>query len=1003
MMIECTCPTRPQDPWYVTFHDLMPYRVREILLVSSPYDAFTLEEDGRLTERLFTQSSELNLATAPRITHVSTGARAMELLAERRFDLVMTMVRIADTDVSAFGRHVKERYPQMPVVLLVLSEADLNHFPGGVDSRAVDYVFWWTGDTRIILAIVKLVEDGLNAPHDTRTAGVRCIIVVEDSVRRYSSFLSLLYAELMTQSDSLGAEGVNELTRLMRMRARPKVLLARTYEEALDHYHRYREFVVAVITDVRYPRGGEEDPEAGLKLAQTIRAEEPELPILIQSAEPQNALKASSMGVRYADKSSTELLQRIRRFVTESLGFGDFVFRLPDRTEVGRARDMWELEEMVRRVPAASLEYHGSRNHFSLWMMARCMFDLAKRVRPTKPSDFGGGEGLRSYLLSALEEARVKQQEGVITDASSRQAGPQTRFIRVGTGSIGGKARGLAFVSSLIAQNRITSRFDGLAVRIPRSVVIPTDEFDRFMESNRILANGLESLDEKAVLQRCLAGRLSQPMIEQLRRAVAAMIGPIAVRSSSLLEDSQLQPFAGIYSTYMLPNSHPDPDVRLQELSQAIQAVFASTYSEDARAYIQGTQYSLEEEKMAVVIQELVGRAHGTRFYPHLSGVAVSYNHYPVGSQKADDGLAMIALGLGHTIVHGGAALQFSPVAPSVLPQFGSPQDYLRFSQRQFCAIDLECPRLDFTRGADSSLVLRDLADAEADGTLKLAGSVYRADDDAIRDDLTLPGPRVVTFHNIVRWRALPLPEALAELLRLFREGMGCPVEIEFALDAGDWGMNVPRGTERSDPTLFVLQVRPQGTQPFESDVETENVPEEQVLCRTDRSLGHGVIEGVRDIVYVKRHQLEVRDTPAVAEQVGTINARLATEKRPYVLIGPGRWGSSDARLGIPVKWAQIAQAKVIVETPFGERDVEPSQGAHFFHNVTSFRIGYLTLSNLDKQTTAHRRAMDVAWLTRQPVFFETAEVCHLRLDNPIRVLLDGRHGTAIILKPAVR
>lgn len=988
-----------QAPWYVTFHDLMPYQVREILLVSSPYDAFTLEEDGRLTERIFTGHSELTLSTAPRITHVATGARAMELLATRRFDLVVTMVRIADTDVSALGRAVKARYPDMPVVLLVLTEADLDAFPGGVDANAVDHVFWWTGDARLILAIIKLVEDCRNASHDTRTAGVRVIIVVEDSVRRYSSFLSILYSELMAQSSSLSAEGVNELTRLMRMRARPKVLLARTYEDALAVYKRYREFVVALITDVRFPRNGEEDAQAGFALVRAVRAEDPELPVLVQSAEPANARVAAELGAHYAGKTAADLHRRVQDFLTEALGFGEFVFRLPDRTEVGRARDMWELEQQVRTVPAASLEYHASRNHFSLWMMARCVFDLARQVRPTKPSDFGGAEGLRRYLLGVLEETRREQQEGVVTDFSPDKAAAGTPFLRLGPGSLGGKARGLAFVASVLARHAM-SKFPDLPVRIPRSIVLPTDAFEKFIQANWVLVGGLASLDEKEILRRCLEGRLPEPTERDLRVAVAKLTRPLAVRSSSLLEDSQLQPFAGVYATYMLPNNHPDPEVRFRELSQAVKAVYASTYSADARAYIAGTPFSPEEEKMAVLIQEVVGSQHGARFYPDASGVALSYNYYPIGSQRSEDGLAMLALGLGHTIVQGGAAIQFSPAAPSVLPQFGSAKDYLRFTQRKFYALDTSKARVDFTRGPEASLVKLDVTEAEADGTLKLAGSVYQGDDDAIREDLSLAGPRLVSFHNILKWGAIPLAEAVAEVLRLFHEGMGCPVEVEFALDAGDWGRPFARGAPRRDPALYVLQVRPQATQHTEAAVDTEAVPPERILCRSDRSLGHGVVEGIRDVVYVKRAALEATETPAIAEQVGEANARLASERRPYLLIGPGRWGSSDPRLGIPVKWAQIAGAKVIVETPFGEREVEPSQGAHFFHNVTSFRIGYLTLSNLERRHTAHRRVLDTEWLARQPALHETDDVRHVRLEAPLRVLLDGRKGAAAILKP---
>jgi hypothetical protein len=566
---------------------------------------------------------------------------------------------------------------------------------------------------------------------------------------------------------------------------------------------------------------------------------------------------------------------------------------------------------------------------------------------------------------------------------------------------LGGKARGLGFVSSIIARNRLKHRYEGMQVRIPRSIVIPTDEFDRFMESNTILAGGLANTDAKTVLGRCLEGQLSDQLrLRDLPQALQGMNGPLAVRSSSLLEDSQLQAFAGIYSTYMLPNNHPDPEVRFREVCQAIKAVYASTYSEDARAYMAGTPYSIEEEKMAVLIQEVVGRHHGERFYPHAAGVAVSYNYYPMGAQRAEDGLAMVALGMGQTIVQGGMTVQFSPSTPGLLPQFGSSRDYLQFSQSKFYALDLSRDRVNFLEDDAASLKLYGLDAAEEDGTLKLVGSVYSRDDDTVRDNLGLPGTRLVTFHNILKYGAMPLAPALADLLRAFTVGLGGAVEMEFALDGADWGNLNPTG-EPELPSLYVLQVRPQATQRVDTTVETEGFPEDMVLCHTDRSLGHGVIEGIKDIVFVRRENLGPQETPAVADQVGQINAKLVAEKRPYLLVGPGRWGSSDSRLGIPVKWAQIAGAKVIVETNFKDREVEPSQGTHFFHNVTSFRIGYLTLSHVDRQATAENRVLDVKWLDEQEVFFSTPEVRHIRLDDPIRVRLDGRKSTAVILKPA--
>jgi len=987
----------PEMGWDQTFHDLMPNRVREVLLVSSHYDAFILEEDGRLSDRVVSEYSELNLSNAPRITHVSSGARALRLLSERRFDLVVTMVRIPDIDVSAFARRVKERFPQLPVVLLVLTEADLGEFPGGFDARAIDVVFWWTGSATILLAIIKLVEDRLNIVHDIET-GVRAILVVEDSVRYYSAFLSLLYVELMKQSESLAAEGLNDLHRLIRMRARPKVLLARTYEEAISLYGEFRSGIAAIISDVSFSHRGEEDPEAGYELVREVRAIDPEIAVLLQSADPGSDLKAFALGTAYAAKKSPNLLGDIRQFVNEALGLGEFVFRMPDRSEVGRASHAFELEQQLATVPAASIQYHAARDHFSLWLTARCLFAMAKKLRERKATEFGGPEAIRTFLIQSLAESRLRRQEGVITDYTSTQTGDTLQFVRVGKGSIGGKARGLAFLSSVIARHNLADRFPGLQIRIPASVGVSTEEFEHFVESNHIISGEHDSLTYSAAFERCMSGRLSDDLRQKLRRAVAAFRGPLAVRSSSMLEDSQLRPFAGIYATYMLPNNHSDPEVRFEQVCQAVQGVFASTYSDEARAYIARTPYSIEEEKMAVLIQEVVGQRHGDRFYPHIGGVAVSYNYYPIGHQRAEDGLAMVALGLGQTIVEGGMGVQFSPSDPSILPQFGPARDYLQHTQRQFAALDLTKTDVDW-RSKSGSTRLYDLADAEADGTLALVGSVYCSDEDALRDDLRQPGPRIVSFHNVLKWNAIPLAPALARLLAIVRQGMGCPVEIEFAVDAGSWGQPTKDGTSPQEPTLYVLQVRPQATPLLEGLVDVEGYPSESLVCRTHRSLGHGVIDGIRDIIHVKRTDLQASETPLVARQVGELNRRLSDQQRPYLLVGPGRWGSADPRLGIPVKWSQISGARVIVEVGFDDRVVEPSQGAHFFHNVTSSRIGYLTLPSIGR-LVGDEWPLDERWLSMQRVETETAEVRHIALDAPLHVVLDGRSSRGAILKP---
>jgi CheY-like chemotaxis protein len=968
----------------------MPFRVREVLLVSSPYEAFMLEEDGPLTERIFTHYSELNLTASPRITHASSAVDALERLRNRRFDLVITMPRLADMRLTRFSRQLKLLEPRMPLAVLAFTEAELDLLAGQLEPGLVDGVFLWTGDSRILLAIVKLVEDRLNVEHDTECGGVQVILVVEDSIRRYSSFLSLLYAELMTQSQSLYAEGLNEMHRLMRMRARPKIVLARTFEAAVSSFESYRDYILGVITDVSFPLGGREIADAGFRLVDFIREDTPNIPVLMQSAAPENAPRAEALGVLFVDKSSDILLRRLRDFLKESLGFGPFVFRLPDRTEVARAGDAYEMEEVLATVPAKSLAFHARSHHFSRWLTARSMFGLARHIRPRRIHDFDNLERMREHLIGVLRAARIQEQEGAITDFSSAQTRPESKFVRVGSGSIGGKARGIAFANALLARSGLYDRFEGLRINIPKTVVIGTDEFDSFLDDNPHIEEVQRLEDDREIVARFLEADLSPDLLDRLRIACQDLRSPLAVRSSSLLEDSRFQPFAGIYATYMLPNNHPVPAVRLGELSRAIKAVYASTYCGDARAYMRSTPYRVEEEKMGVVIQRLVGRAHGDRFYPHMSGVALSYNYYPLGYQKAEEGVALMALGLGQIIVLGGSVLQFSPSTPQILPQFPSAGDFLKYSQKRFLSLDLARPKVDFLAGPEASLTFEGLEKAEADGVLGTVGSVYLPQEDLIRDNLRVAGPRMVTFNNILKWNTIPLAPALAELLSTVREGMGCAVEIEFAVDMGDFGQ--ASGQRRRTPCLNVLQIRPQVQQILQNEIQTEGFPEAQVLCHTHRSLGHGVIEEIRDVVYVKRADLSSTETPAVAAEVESINRRLRQDGAPFVLIGPGRWGTSDPSLGIPVRWRQIAGARIIVETPMAGRSIEPSQGTHFFHNVISFRIGYLTLRGA---------RLDRHWLDALPASAETANVRHVRLELPLRVHLDGRQGRAVILKPS--
>ncbi|MEE8410269.1 MAG: PEP/pyruvate-binding domain-containing protein, partial [Myxococcota bacterium] len=817
----------------------------------------------------------------------------------------------------------------------------------------------------------------------------------------YSTFLTELYSELMLQAQSLVAEGINNLHKLLRMRARPKVLHARTYEEAITLYRRLEKRVFAVITDVRYSRGGEMDPEAGFRLVETIRAERPNLPLLVQSADVETAQRAADIGVLWVDKNSPSLLRQLRQFVSEHLGFGDFIFRMPDFSEAARARDMFQMEQVLATVPDESLAYHTARNDLAVWFTARSMFDLADMVRPDALADFETVDETRAFLLELMYHSRMREQDGRITDLSSRPVSHESSFVRIGTGSIGGKARGIAFANSWLVQNQVLDEFEGLDIRIPRTLVIGTEDFDLFLEHNGIAERLAKFADDRELTQAFLDGDLSDEFREDLHQVWQHFDGPVAVRSSSLLEDLQFQPFSGVYATYMLPNNHPDMGKRFEELCRAIKAVYASTYCENARSYIANTAFRHEEEKMGIVIQEMVGQEKNDRYYPHISGVALSYNFYPVDGQKPEDGTALAALGLGHMVVTGGAVLRFSPTSPGVLPQFKSASDYARLSQRQFFAVDMTKPEIDFLAGVESSLSLYDLSAAEEDGSLTPVGSVYSPDDDTVRDSLKAPGQRIVTLNNVLKWNAIPLAPALKELLRVLGQGMGCAVEIEFAVDMADWGKPTPRGRNRETPTLYVLQIRPLATHFLQQQIDIDDFPAADVLCRSNQSLGHGVFDDVHDLVYIRRDALEVSSTQKIGEQIGAINAELRAERAPYVLVGPGRWGSSDPRLGIPVEWRQISGARVIAETPLEGRKVEPSQGTHFFQNITSLGIGYLTLDCSSRQGSDGDGFIDTDWLDLQDAVHETSAVRHIRFDDPMRVYLDGRRGRATILRPA--
>ena len=982
------------------FEGLMPFRVREILLVSSPYDAFVLEEDGLLTEQTFLEMVEVGMPSSPRLTHVATGEEAIRALRDQRFDLVLTLTSLPDMAIDRLARRAKEVAENVPVVLLGLDRTELRELLERVDPRNFDGAFLWSGDATILLTILKYVEDRRNVDHDIEQGNVRVIVMLEDSPRYYSSFLGLLYRELMSQSRALYTEGVDELHRQMYMKSRPKILHATTYEEGVELFRRYRPNVMAVVCDMRLPREGRLDDRAGVDFVRRVLRHDPELPVLLQSAqEEEGAEAAAELGVVFVGKKTPRLLAEIRNFLRFDLRFGDFVFRLPDGREVARARELRDLVDVLERVPGESIVYHGLRNHFSLWLQARSEFDLAEHVRRQQVTDFGSPDEARRYLLEILSSLQRSTYRGIVSDFD-RDHFDQSWFTRLGQGPLGGKARGLAFVHRMLTAYG-PEDFGGLRLSLPRTTVLATEIFDEFLETNGLRGFASSSQDDAEIVRRFVLAELPEGLIDDLEFLATRIEGPIAVRSSSLLEDSLHQVMAGIYMTLMVPNQSRDPRARVRELAGAVKLVYASAFFGGARAYLENMGQLLEDEKMAVIVQPVVGSARGRRFYPSFSAVAESYNFYPLGPQKPEDGVAHLALGLGRFIVEGGMALRASPRYPGVVPQLDDPALALEATQRSFYAVDLDHRSRDLTTDLPEAVRRYPLSVAESDGALLPVASTYLADDDRIVDDLSLPGTRLVTFGNVLRHGAIPLAAALDRLLAITQEGMGTAVELELAGEMGDWGRPSPGNGSRREPELFVLQVRPfaNGTGATEDARLTFATEDRLVVSR--RAMGHGVIRELRDLVYVDLETWSPEAHAAIASEVGELNEALGREGRRYLLVGPGRWGSRDEWLGVPVAWPQISNVKVIVEASPAGYAVEPSQGTHFFHNLTSLRLGYMTVD--ERAGGPGEELLDREWLDARAPHRRTAHLRHLRFEEPLTVVLDGRARRGIVAKPGAR
>jgi CheY-like chemotaxis protein len=968
----------------------MRVRITNVLLVSSLYDLYLFEEDGRLYDLSRNEYEGFNLGQPPELTCVSSGKEAVFLTKEgRRFDLILTTLHIDDMQAIDFARMMKQSGINVPIVLLMHDSRELKDFLMDHDISIFEKVFIWQGDFRLIIAIIKFLEDKLNVERDTQTVGVQTIIVIEDNVIYYSSFLPIIYTEILKQSQRLTSEGINLGHKFLRMRASPKILLCSTYEEAIVCYQRYKKYMMGIISDIDFPRNGKQDPLAGIDLARAIRQEKPDLPILLFSTVLTNKKLAQDAHASFILKDSPTLLQELQQFMIRYFSFGDFIFCLPDGTEVGRANDMRSLEEMLRVVPEESIRYHADRNHFSSWLKSRTEFWLADKIRPRKVSDFPTIEALRQDLINSLHHYRNLCQRGIVPYFSKDSFESEANFTRIGGGSLGGKARGLGFANMIINDYNLRNKFVTVKIFVPSAVVLGTDVFDYFLEQNDLHHFALTCNDDHEITSRFLAAnKFPQNVLTDLEAFLMLVDEPLAVRSSSMLEDSQYHPFAGIYETYMIPNSHPELHVRLQDLLDRIKRVYASTFYQSAKECIWVISYRQEDEKMAVIIQRLIGKLHNERYYPDVSGVAKSYNFYPLPPQKTADGIAMVALGLGKWVVDGGNTVRFCPKYPEDIIQFFSVKETLKTSQRFFYSLDLNADSNFGAETHDEMVQQHALDVAESDGSLRYVGSTYSKDNDAIHDGILRQGMRIVTFRPILRDHLIPLPQVIDLLLDMGVWGMGTPVEIEFAL-------NLSSNSKKTEFAL--LQMRPMVIHREPEVLKIVETDRKKILCESNQVLGHGIIQGIHDIVAVDYYQFDRTRSREVAQEIAAFNSKLNSSNRPYLLIGVGRWGSLDPSLGIPVSWEQISGARAIIETGFRDMSVMPSQGSHFFQNITSFMIGYFTVDEHKQEGF-----VDWDWLSQQSPMEQKKHTKLIRFDKPMIIRINGHQNKGMILKPDI-
>ncbi|MDK2843177.1 MAG: hypothetical protein PWQ17_2684 [Anaerophaga sp.] len=965
------------------FDQLMQKRIHKILLICSSYDAFMLEEDGRIDEQLFNEYVSLNLRYPPHFIQVSSAGEAFKVLKEEKIDLIITMLSVGEMDPFSLSRKIKETYSKIPIVVLTPFSREVSMQLEREDTSAIDYVFCWLGNANLLLAIIKLIEDGMNADHDIHEIGVQSILLVEDSVRFYSSYLPLIYKIVFRQSKKFMQEGLNEHQKMMRMRGRPKILLARTYEEAEAFYNKYRSNLLGIISDVSFKHEGTKERGAGINLAKRVKEDNPYMPFMLQSSDSGIAEVAKELKVGFIHKQSKFLLQELKDFLNTYLAFGDFVFINPKTgEEITRVSNLRELQNKLMEIPDESLLYHFKRDHISKWLTARALFPIGDVIREMKVDDDVDISAHKQKLIRVIAEFRKSKGRGVIASFDRDRYDEYMTFSRIGQGSIGGKARGLAFLNSIIKKHTELNQHPDANIMIPRTIVLGIDVFENFMEENDLYSIGLSDLPDEEILRHFIRGKLPVHLYDDLLKFVQVVQRPVAIRSSSVLEDSHYQPFAGIYTTYMIAPSN-DEEMVLQ-IMDAIKCVYASVYYKSSKAYMEGTTNLIDEERMGIVLQEVVGQAHGNRFYPTFSGVARSVNFYPIPPERAEDGIVNVALGLGRQIVEGGTSLRFSPKYPHKVLQLSTPEMVVRETQKTFFALDLDAGRFEPSVNDGINLLQLNVGDAEADGSLKWLASVFDMQNHIIRDGLMADGVRLITFANILKYDAFPLAEICRNILAIGQDEMKQPVEIEFAVD-----MQAPE----SKPVFYLLQIRPivSSNNPIGPDL-SEYDPEDCFLY-SESALGNGEVHDIQDVVYVKTDTFKPSLNREIAAHIEKINDKLQKKGRPYLLIGPGRWGSQDPWLGVPVRWGQIAGARTIVEMGLENYHVEPSQGTHFFQNLTSLRVGYLTVNPSIGE--GHIK-MDL--LDSHPAEEETGLVRHVRFEKPFSTLIDGKSNKGIIV-----